>query len=65
MQNLKEPIAPAAAAKEDLPWPVSVVYHGSQHLTKTMQRMAGRLVSSLKMTSTLHQQRRPLSPAIR
>src|SRR6266487_4427191 len=47
MQNLQEPIAPAAAAKEELPWPVSVVYHRSQHLTKTMQRMAGRLVSSL------------------
>src|SRR5882724_847540 len=47
MQNLEEPLAAAAAAKEELPWPVSVVYHGIKHLTKTMQRMAGRFVSSL------------------
>src|ERR1700720_3991133 len=31
MQKLKEPFAPGSAARESLPWPVSVVYHGNQH----------------------------------
>src|ERR1700736_6139043 len=41
MQKLKEPFAPGSAARESSPWPVSVVYHGNQHLTRRCSELSG------------------------
>src|SRR6202040_1894338 len=46
MQKLEEPFAPVSAAKESLPWPVSLAYHGSQHLTSRCSELSGGVAFS-------------------